>query len=74
MRIFTKEAVTDFKTAKSSTQASAKFFKHMLDNSIHMAPAQFEAMFVSDAHTEEDIENIGKQKILERNENGGDFA
>ncbi|AEV70057.1 MULTISPECIES: glutamate-1-semialdehyde 2,1-aminomutase [Clostridia] len=74
---FTKEAVTDFKTAKSSnTKLYAKFFKHMLDNGIHMAPAQFEAMFVSDAHTEEDIEKTLEkaEKSLREMKNGGDFA
>ncbi|NLD50948.1 MAG: glutamate-1-semialdehyde 2,1-aminomutase [Clostridiaceae bacterium] len=61
---FTKEAVTDFKTAKSSnTKLYAKFFKNMLDSGIHLAPAQFEAMFVSDAHTADDIE-----KTLEKAE------
>ena len=28
----------------------------MLDNGIYLAPAQFEAMFVSNAHSKEDLE------------------
>jgi len=73
---FTKEPVTNFKTAKSSnTNLFAIFFRHMLDSGIHLAPAQFEAMFVSDAHTAEDIEKTLEkaEKSLKKMKNGGDF-
>lgn len=54
---FTKEDVRDYASAKTSdTKAYAEYFKYMLKNGIHLAPAQFEAMFLSDAHTEEDID------------------
>ena len=36
--------------------AFAAYFKYMLNHGVHLAPSQFEAMFLSDAHTEEDIE------------------
>ena len=32
-----------------------KFFHFMLDNGVYFAPSLFEAGFVSDAHTDEDI-------------------
>lgn len=54
---FTEEKVTDYASAKTSdTNAFAAYFKYMLNHGVHLAPSQFEAMFLSDAHTEEDIE------------------
>lgn len=53
---FTPDAVEDYDSAvKSDTKEYARYFGHMLDNGIYIAPSQFEAMFVSDAHTNEDI-------------------
>lgn len=50
---FTKNAVTDYKSAKlSDTQAYGKFFHKCLDRGIYLAPAQFEANFISAAHSE----------------------
>lgn len=42
--------------AKSDTQAFAKFHRAMLDHGIYLPPSQFEAMFLSAAHSEEDIQ------------------
>ena len=54
---FTEEKVTDYITAVSSDTAKyAKYFGFMLENGIYIAPSQFEAMFISDAHTDGDIE------------------
>ena len=54
---FTEQEVLDFASAKSSnTMNYARFFCLMLEQGIHMAPAQFEAMFISNAHTGEDID------------------
>ena len=54
---FTTEPVTDYASAKTSdTKAYADYFHYMLNHSVHLAPAQFEAMFLSDAHTSQDIE------------------
>jgi glutamate-1-semialdehyde 2,1-aminomutase len=54
---FTDESVTDYNTAlKSNTKAFASYFSQMLDQGIYVAPSQFEAMFVSFAHSDEDIE------------------
>lgn len=54
---FSEEPVTDYETAKKSdTEKFAAYFRAMLQEGIYLAPAQFEAMFVSLKHTEEDIE------------------
>lgn len=53
---FTPKRVTDYETAVSSdTDRYAYFFGYLLDHGIYAAPSQFEAMFLSDAHTEEDV-------------------
>ena len=53
---FTGQKVTDFASAKTSdTDAYAKYFCFMLSHGVNLAPSQFEAMFLSAAHTEEDI-------------------
>jgi glutamate-1-semialdehyde 2,1-aminomutase len=53
---FADQPVTDYETAKSSdTGQFAQFFQMMLERGIYLAPSQFEAAFVSAAHTEEDI-------------------
>lgn len=54
---FTGHEVCDMDTALlSDTERYAKYFSYMLDGGIYLAPSQFEAMFVSFAHTDEDIE------------------
>lgn len=54
---FTTEQVTDYETAVSSDTARyAEYFGYLLDRGIYVAPSQFEAMFLSDAHRAEDIE------------------
>ncbi|MBU4121223.1 MAG: glutamate-1-semialdehyde 2,1-aminomutase [Proteobacteria bacterium] len=53
---FTAEEVVDFTTAsRSDTERFARFFQGMLEAGIYLAPAQFEAGFLSFAHTGEDI-------------------
>jgi glutamate-1-semialdehyde 2,1-aminomutase len=48
--------VTDFDTAsKSDRNRFARYFRGMLARGINLAPSQFEAAFVSFAHTDEDI-------------------
>lgn len=57
---FTTEPVVDYETATASdTKAYADFFNYFIENGIYIAPAQFEALFVSMAHTDEDIEKTG---------------
>ncbi len=53
---FTREPVRDYTGAKKSdTRRFAEFFHAMLDRGIFLAPAQFEALFVSSAHSDADI-------------------
>jgi glutamate-1-semialdehyde 2,1-aminomutase len=54
---FTSEPVTDYVGAKrSDTKRYAHFFREMLDRGVFLAPSQFEAAFVSPAHTSDDID------------------
>ena len=54
---FTDEPVTNWETAnKSNRERYGKFFHAMLAEGVYLAPSQFEAGFVSVAHTEEIIE------------------
>jgi glutamate-1-semialdehyde 2,1-aminomutase len=54
---FTAIDVTDYGSAKlSDTVRFGRFFHAMLDRGIYLPPSQFEALFVSTAHTEADIE------------------
>lgn len=53
---FTPEEVKDMDSAlKSDTKAYADYFSYMIDNGIYIAPSQFEAMFMSDAHGDYEI-------------------
>jgi len=53
---FTDRPVTDWESAKHcDTARFGQFFRGMLERGIYLAPSQFEAAFVSAAHTEEDI-------------------
>jgi glutamate-1-semialdehyde 2,1-aminomutase len=53
---FTGQAVTDYESAKQSdTGRFGRFFRLMLDRGIYLAPSQFEAAFLSAAHSDEDI-------------------
>jgi glutamate-1-semialdehyde 2,1-aminomutase len=54
---FTAEPVRNYANAKrSDTRRYARFFREMLDRGIFFAPSQFEAAFVSAAHTSQDID------------------
>ncbi len=54
---FTDQPVTDYVSAKrSDTGRYARFFHGMLDRGVYLAPSQFEAGFVSLAHSEADID------------------
>lgn len=54
---FTEKEVTDYESAKTSdTKAFADYCNYMMDHGVYLAPAQFEAMFLSLAHTEEILE------------------
>ena len=54
---FTDKPVVDYETATGSdTEQYADYFNYMLGQGIYLAPSQFEAMFVSGAHTKADLE------------------
>ena len=54
---FTKGPVTDYTTAAVADRKKfGAFFRSMLDKGIALAPSQFEAGFMSIAHTNEDID------------------
>jgi glutamate-1-semialdehyde 2,1-aminomutase len=54
---FTDQPVTDYESAKrADTTRFKKFFHAMLERGIYLPPSQFEAAFVSLAHTDADIE------------------
>lgn len=53
---FTQTPVKDFTTAKTSdTQKFAKFFRCMLEKGVYLPASQFEAFFLSTAHSKEDL-------------------
>lgn len=54
---FTDRAVTRYEAAVACDQdAFARYFRLMLEQGVYLAPSQFEAAFVSLAHTDEDID------------------
>ncbi len=62
---FTETPVTDYETAKTSDTARfGRFFHHLLERGVYFPPSQFEAAFVSTAHTAGDIAHT-RQAIAE---------
>ncbi len=62
---FTDTKVTDFASAKTSDTARyAAFFRALLERGVYFAPSQFEAAFVSAAHTDAVLEET-TQAVLE---------
>ncbi len=56
---FSAAPVTDYETAKlADTKRFAAFYRKLRDRGVFLPPSQFEAMFVSLAHTDEDIDQI----------------
>ncbi len=54
---FLPAPATDYESAvKADTKAYAAYFAGMLDRGVYLAPSQFEAMFVSAAHSDKDID------------------
>ena len=66
---FTQVQVRNFEDAKTSDlDMFSAYYKGMLGKGIYLAPSQFEALFVSGAHTEEDIEETirAAEEVLHR--------
>lgn len=54
---FTDQQVVDFESAvTSNTQQYGLYFREMLSRGIYLAPSQFEALFISHAHSDEMID------------------
>ncbi|HBX24557.1 MAG TPA: glutamate-1-semialdehyde-2,1-aminomutase [Desulfotomaculum sp.] len=71
---FTPQPVTDFTSACSAdTEMFGNFFRAMLEEGVYLAPAQFEAAFMSLVHTDEQIDHtieaarIAFKKVSNRN-------
>lgn len=55
---FTDQQVNNFETAKTSNLSYfASYFGHMLDQGVSVPPSQFEGLFLSTVHSDEDIEH-----------------
>jgi len=66
---FREGGVRNFKEAtQSDTQKFAAYFAGMLERGVYLAPSQFEAMFISAAHSADDLETTlqAGQEVLER--------
>ncbi len=63
-----KKVTSYAEAATSDTEQFAAYFRHSLENGIYLAPSQFEAAFVSDAHTDEDLTKAieANRKALEQ--------
>jgi glutamate-1-semialdehyde 2,1-aminomutase len=58
---FVEEEVNNYKTAvKSDTVKFGKYFNGMRERGIYLAPSQFEAIFVSTAHSGDDLQKTIK--------------
>ncbi len=58
---FGVERVRDYgDVRRADTAAFARFFHGMLAEGVYLPPSQFEAMFLSLAHTEADIDRLGR--------------
>ncbi len=54
---FTEREVRDYASACTSvSRRFAEFFRGMLERGVYLAPSQYEAVFVSLAHTDKDID------------------
>ena len=66
---FTDREVYNFDDAKTcDLDRFAKFYRIMLSKGVYLAPSQFEACFVSTAHTDDDIDETieaARQAMLE---------
>jgi len=62
---FTEEKVTDFNSAmKSDAKLYGEYFHKMLEKGIYLAPSQFEAMFISTAHSTNDLDKTIEANYL----------
>ena len=65
---FTNQPVVDFETAKqSNTEHFGQYFRGMLEEGVYLAPSQYEALFLSTALSQEDVDHIvaANRKVLQ---------
>ena len=56
---FTDQEVIDFETAKAcDTELFGKYFRHMLNSGVYLAPSQFESLFISNSIGNEEVKKI----------------
>jgi len=56
---FTDQKVKDFETAKScNTEEFGRYFRHMLNSGVYLAPSQFESLFISNSIGDEEVKQI----------------
>lgn len=56
---FTESPVDSFAAARrSDLDRFARYYRYLLSQGVYAAPSQFEAMFLCEAHTEEDLERV----------------
>jgi len=56
---FAAGPITDYATARTADTAKfGAFFRGMRDRGVFLPPSQFEAMFISLAHSDEDVDTI----------------
>ncbi|MDQ1265349.1 MAG: glutamate-semialdehyde -aminomutase, partial [Bacteroidota bacterium] len=61
---FTEKPLNSFESALSSdTGLYAKYFHNMLDSGIYIAPAQFEASFISASHTYQELDTFAEANL-----------
>ena len=62
---FTNEKVSDFDSAKTSdTKRFTTYFNQMLESGVYLPPSQFEACFVSAAHSKKDFDETIKASYM----------
>ena len=55
---FTENEVIDYESVKNvDTKSFDKYFHTLLENGVFIAPSQYECIFLSSAHTTEDLDN-----------------
>lgn len=72
---FNTGPVTDWQSAKQSdTKLYAAFFREMLKAGVYLAPSQFEAIFLSLAHSDADLDQLAEavQRAMRKVKNAGD--
>jgi glutamate-1-semialdehyde 2,1-aminomutase len=58
---FAGDEILDYEGAKATDQGTyARFFRGMLAHGVYLPPSRFEALFVSDAHTEEHVDQVAE--------------